>query len=69
MRPSNGSSRRRGSVGFEVGAYKSDALLCSAVERQGEILWEAMSQIFRVEPGLGARIKDAGRIVAFRNLS
>ena len=52
-----------------MGAYKSDALLCSAVERQGEILWEAMSQIFRVEPGLGARIKDAGRIVAFRNLS
>jgi uncharacterized protein with HEPN domain len=45
----------------------ADSLLRSAVERQFEIIGEALAQAIRVEPGLFARITDARRIVAFRN--
>lgn len=47
--------------------YKSDVLLRSAVERQGEILGEALAQLFQSDPALVARITDARRVVAFRN--
>ncbi|MGB3412475.1 MAG: HepT-like ribonuclease domain-containing protein [Microthrixaceae bacterium] len=48
--------------------YESDPLLRSAVERQFEIVGEALNQLRRVEPELADRVPDLPRIVAFRNL-
>ena len=48
--------------------YKSDLLLRSAVERQFEIVGEALNQLSRVAPGLAAQVPDIGRIIAFRNI-
>lgn len=47
--------------------YAADILLQSAVERQFEIAGEALSQALRLDPRLAERIRDAARIVAFRN--
>jgi uncharacterized protein with HEPN domain len=47
--------------------YSADAMLRSAVERQFEIIGEALNQALRQEPALGRRISDTSRIVAFRN--
>jgi uncharacterized protein with HEPN domain len=58
-------------AGFTAGKtfaeYCADPLLRSGVERQFEIIGEALSQALRIEPGLAARLSDVGRIVAFRN--
>lgn len=48
--------------------YKSDLLLRSAVERQFEIIGEALNQLSRVSPELAARIPDLDRMIAFRNI-
>jgi uncharacterized protein with HEPN domain len=48
--------------------YKSDLLLRSAVERQFEIVGEALNQLSRIAPGLAAQVPDIGRIIAFRNI-
>jgi uncharacterized protein with HEPN domain len=37
------------------------------VERQFEIIGEALTQALRIEPSLSERISDTRRIVAFRN--
>lgn len=42
-------------------------MLRSAVERQFEIIGEALNQLLRREPGLSERISDASVIIAFRN--
>ena len=47
--------------------YSTDPMLRSAVERQFEIIGEALAQVLRLDPSLRSRISDAGRIVAFRN--
>ena len=47
--------------------YAADALLRSAVERQFEIIGEALNQLLKIEPGFKASISDCSRIVAFRN--
>ncbi len=58
-------------TGFTAGKafadYCADPLLRSGVERQFEIIGEALSQALRAEPGLAARLSNTGRIVAFRN--
>ena len=43
-------------------------MLKSAVERQFEIIGEALNQLSRVDPELAASIPDLGRLVAFRNI-
>ena len=48
--------------------YDGDALLRSAVERQFEIVGEALNQLARSAPGLAEGVPDLPRIVAFRNL-
>jgi len=48
--------------------YEADVLLRSAVERQFEIIGEALSQLSRDHPEISERIPDLPRIVAFRNV-
>jgi len=47
--------------------YTADDLLRSAVERQFEIVGEALRRALEAEPRLSGVISDTGRIVAFRN--
>ena len=47
--------------------YTSDAMLRSAVERQFEVIGEALKQALQLDPSLSERITDTGRIIAFRN--
>src|SRR2546428_10213555 len=48
--------------------YLGDAMLRSAVERQFEIIGEALNNLSKVGPDLAASIPDLPRIVAFRNI-
>ncbi len=48
--------------------YLADVMLCAAVERQFEIIGEALAGLRRVDPGIAARIPDLPRIIAFRNV-
>ena len=48
--------------------YASDLLVKSAVERQLEIIGEALNALSRKDPSAAANIAVLPRIVAFRNL-
>lgn len=48
--------------------YETNALLRSAVERQFEIVGEAINRISKVDPSINAKIPNTPRIVAFRNI-
>ncbi len=48
--------------------YSTDVFLRSAVERQFEIVGEALNLLRRTDTDLAGRIEDLPRIVAFRNL-
>ncbi|ANZ37739.1 hypothetical protein BBK82_18430 [Lentzea guizhouensis] len=48
--------------------YLADAMLRSAVERQFEIIGEALNNLSKVDPELAALVPDLARIVAFRNI-
>ena len=54
--------------GMAFADYQADDLVKSAVERQFEIIGEALNQLSRVDPALAARIEDLPRLVAFRNI-
>ena len=56
------------SSGRTLQDYEADNLLRSAVERQFEIIGEALNQLAKVAPDLAAEIADLPRIVAFRNV-
>jgi uncharacterized protein with HEPN domain len=55
------------SCGKTLNDYSSDALLRSAIERQFEIVGEALSQAIKLDPDLAHQISHSGRIIAFRN--
>lgn len=52
--------------GFED--YLVDVLLRSAVERQFEIIGEALAQLARRDPEIAESIQDYRKIIAFRNV-
>ena len=48
--------------------YVREALLRAAVEREFEIIREALAQLAKLDTTLVARISDYRRIIAFRNI-
>lgn len=48
--------------------YEQDDMLRSAVERQFEIIGEALAQLARLDAALAARISEHRRIISFRNI-
>lgn len=54
-------------AGKTFGDYTSDSMLRAAVERQFEIIGEALNQMLKREPSLTSKISAHRRIIAFRN--
>ena len=54
--------------GKDLADYAADPLLRSGVERQFEIIGEAMNRLVNTDPATAARITHASRIVSFRNI-
>ena len=54
--------------GKTLADYERDAMLRSAVERQFEVIGEAMAQLARCDEPLADRISQYQRIIAFRNV-
>jgi uncharacterized protein with HEPN domain len=48
--------------------YGADPLLQSAVERQFEIIGEAVAQLAKIDASVAERIPDFRRLIAFRNI-
>jgi len=48
--------------------YMADGMLRSAVERQFEIVGEALSQLSKIDPKLASRIEALPKAVGFRNV-
>jgi uncharacterized protein with HEPN domain len=55
-------------AGKTVTDYRESAMLRSAVERQFEIIGEAVGKLLKLEPALETRISGSRRIISFRNL-
>jgi uncharacterized protein with HEPN domain len=55
-------------AGRTLADYAGSALLRSAVERQFEIIGEALAQLARLDEPLASRISEYRRIIAFRNI-
>lgn len=53
--------------GKSFGQYQSDEMLKAAVERQFEIIGEALGRLAKADPIEAAAIPDLRAIVAFRN--
>jgi uncharacterized protein with HEPN domain len=48
--------------------YERDAMLRAAVEREFEIVGEALSRLAKLDNSLAAKISEHRRIIAFRNI-
>ena len=58
---------REFTAGMSLKDYLEDPKTRSAVERQLEIIGEAIGQMIRVFPEMEEEIPDASRIISFRN--
>ena len=48
--------------------YLNDLILRAAVEREFEIIGEALNRLYKIDPALVDQIPEHRRIIAFRNL-
>jgi uncharacterized protein with HEPN domain len=55
-------------AGVSLERYSEDEVLSSAVERQFEIVGEALNRTLDADPALRARIPDASGVIGFRNM-
>ena len=53
--------------GRSLAEYESDRLLSSAVERQFEIVGEALTRALQADPSVGAHLAEARHVIGFRN--
>ncbi len=56
------------SKGHTVDSFRSDPLLRSAIERQFQIIGEALQQLFRGYPEIAKQITDYRNIINFRHI-
>ena len=54
--------------GLDFDAYAADAMVRAAVEREFEIIGEALAQLAKVDAPAAGRISEHRRIIAFRNI-
>lgn len=55
-------------AGKDFADYDADAMLRSAVERQFEIIGEAVKRLTKIDSVIVAGIPETSRIIAFRNI-
>lgn len=55
-------------AGKSFADYERDSLLRSAVERQFEIIGEAVNRLTKTDDAIASGLPEAPRIVAFRNI-
>ncbi len=55
-------------LGRTLDGYLDDPMLRSAVERQFEIVGEALNRLRKVDPSAAENVPDLPRIIAFRNV-
>jgi uncharacterized protein with HEPN domain len=55
-------------VGHNFETFTASVLVQSAVERQFEVIGEALKQLSKVAPDIASKIPDCGQIIAFRNV-
>lgn len=63
----SGRSIRQWSVGRSFSEYQTDRQLRRAVEREFEIIGEALSRLMRADAVTANRVEELPRIVGFRN--
>lgn len=54
--------------GLDFAAYAANAMVRAAVERQFEIVGEALGQLAKLDPEAAGQIGEHRRIIAFRNI-
>ena len=55
-------------AGKSFDGYEQDAMLRAAVERQFEIIGEALAQLAKLDRTVAERISEHNRVIAFRNI-
>ena len=55
-------------AGKSFDEYEQDVMLRAAVERQFEIIGEALAQLAKLDPIIAERISKHSRVIAFRNI-
>ena len=54
--------------GMDSTSYADSALVRSAVERQFEIIGEALNRLSKISPGLAQEVPNLREIIGFRNI-